>query len=827
MLLCQQTSVWADTRTINLTAAGTLSKYIPTTDYDYVSNLKLSGPINGDDIKLLNKLPKLETLDLAGTWISSGGDYYYTSYNSLLKTTDYYYTAETNSYKGDVSRKTNKYYRNDLAHAFGSNKTIRTITLPDNSKFTKIGSQALSGTNLEVVNFSGYIDTLDYYSFFLSYSLKTIRPTKNTHFEVTDGYLYQQLPVKANGSVTALKKKTLAFVPPGYNDLVIRDYVDSISAGALSRNFSAMYFETDDVKNFVSSFDKSGTNRNNVVYAYPSVAEKLKNYFNKVNVYGVAPRLVENVFNRMTFTLDTVISTYATKKLKVLSVTCNGKPCTLNSAGNYVADLIGIKTRNVVVEYALGDSTYTAVAEYPKITPIGGITVNSVTVGQTFFKATVSAKSYENLKPTKEGIVVTINNKISGSVEAVNHIAEYDEIVPGSYIQISPYAYYDGECYFGESKTVTLATLAVSMSNLSSTPTSISCSGAWTKGDAKISDYGFTVNGTRVATNTTSLHQSNLKPNTAYSVTFFIECNGKRLYTSKSITTKSLTLTTLPAEAVSDNVARICATTNCDASTGTGFEWRRYDAPDLVPSTYSPCPLINGKMSGTLQNLRADTYYKYRPYYKAEDGTYYYGEWSAFGTSDRYVYFEPDVYTSSYAIADDAVVLRGCVVMGSDKILKQGFEYWPAAKSASPSLSGTMPQAVQTVLTTGDNMEATLTDLSPNTTYYYRAFATTNNGTTYGATSQFTSPDAIGISNVSADNAPLTIQLRNSASPMFTAKGANASWTYSVTMLSGQTLLHDTAAQGQWISLGAINQGVVIVTVSDGLYKVSQKIRLR
>ncbi len=109
---------------------------------------------------------------------------------------------------------------------------------------------------------------------------------------------------------------------------------------------------------------------------------------------------------------------------------------------------------------------------------------------------------------------------------------------------------------------------------------------------------------------------------------------------------------------------------------GGGFEWRRYDAPDMVPSTFSPCPVANGHMEGRLRGLSMNTYYKYRPYYEDCNGARTFGEWTAFITADADVYFEPTVYTyAPNTITQNSATVVGYAIGGSEDVDEQGFEY--------------------------------------------------------------------------------------------------------------------------------------------------------
>ncbi len=236
-----------------------------------------------------------------------------------------------------------------------------------------------------------------------------------------------------------------------------------------------------------------------------------------------------------------------------------------------------------------------------------------------------------------------------------------------------------------------------------------------------------------------------LIPETNYTVTYGITLSNGKFYQlgTTEIRTIAAVLTTLPAQATSDTRALLCAETNLDdETTGTGFEWRRYDAPDAVSSTLEECPIIDGKLTGTLCNLSSNTYYKFRPYYTTPSGTTYNGEWQTFGTADAYVYFEPTVRTDTVTeITDNSACVSGYAVSGSDEIIEQGFEYWitgTAPTEARMRKVANEPVKKSVVLATGLRMTATLTDLLSGTIYSYRTFVTTTVGTTYGEEQSFT-----------------------------------------------------------------------------------------
>jgi len=233
-------------------------------------------------------------------------------------------------------------------------------------------------------------------------------------------------------------------------------------------------------------------------------------------------------------------------------------------------------------------------------------------------------------------------------------------------------------------------------------------------------------------------------------VTYFVNTAGKEYQKTETFTLPELVLTTVNAKATSNDCAIICAETNIsEIETNCGFEWRRYDAPDLVPSTFVNCPVNNGMMAGKLKGLSSNTYYKYRPFYEDMNGKRTYGEWTAFGTADAYVYFEPTVYTyEPKMVAKTSAVMTGYVLGGSDDVEEQGFEYVTVSESRAAGEAVRVPA-------TGTRMSATLTDLLPGTTYSVRAYAATAKETTYGEEQRFTTEadeeqDAIEVVEVEA-----------------------------------------------------------------------------
>lgn len=205
-------------------------------------------------------------------------------------------------------------------------------------------------------------------------------------------------------------------------------------------------------------------------------------------------------------------------------------------------------------------------------------------------------------------------------------------------------------------------------------------------------------------------------------------------------TTPEFKLTSSTPKVINKGEVILCAEINLlDGTPNAGFEWRKVDAPDIIPSKRGESVVYDGKMEGLVKNLDTSSYYKVRPYYKATSGEEYFGEWIGFDPSD-FSYFEPTVHTYDYVeIVDGVATLVGYAMQGSNDIISQGFEYWKD-NTAHGNGFFAPSSGVKTVMATGQRMTAQVDGLAGGTTYGYRAFVKTIKGTTYGEEYHFTTP---------------------------------------------------------------------------------------
>lgn len=218
----------------------------------------------------------------------------------------------------------------------------------------------------------------------------------------------------------------------------------------------------------------------------------------------------------------------------------------------------------------------------------------------------------------------------------------------------------------------------------------------------------------------------------------------------KSFTTKEISTAFQPADAISNTSATLHATVDCDtySSAQFGFEWRKYDAPDLVPSnTVIAEQLEKGKLAFSLKGLTPSTYYKYRSFVKYQEKEYF-SEWTAFGTADVFVLWIPTVHTLAIVSADGtSITLLGYIIAGSENIIQQGFEYWIAESKLRAE-----DKKIVIAADNNNNMQVEVPDLEPHKTYKYRAFAKTASGTTYGEEMEFKTGAATGIGSTDANS---------------------------------------------------------------------------
>ena len=389
---------------------------------------------------------------------------------------------------------------------------------------------------------------------------------------------------------------------------------------------------------------------------------------------------------------------------------------------------------------------------YSYYQPLGTVQTLRPTVSGSVVKATettltfeVSAMSDKTCQPTEYGIYCNGNY----------HVADKDGKVtvnglnPGRTYNVSAYARY-GEYYISSSFSAYTTSINLWVTQTELTPTTFACTGSYKTEETQIEQSGFLDQ----ESDGSHLRLTGLIPDKQYTVTFFVRTtNGGQYTQALTFTTPKVTIETQNTKVVSKGTAIVCAKTNLgdDDSAEVGFEWRKLDAPDIIPSKTGTAILYEGSMEGIIRNLDATSYYKVRPYFIDSAGKTYYGEWTGFDPNE-FSYFEATVHTyANVQVGQGQATLRGYALGGTDDIIEQGFEYWRLRQNNASSARRAPEDGRIVVKATGQRMEATITGLDDNTVYGFRAYAKTATQTTYGEEIEFTTPIASGIERTEAE----------------------------------------------------------------------------
>jgi hypothetical protein len=378
---------------------------------------------------------------------------------------------------------------------------------------------------------------------------------------------------------------------------------------------------------------------------------------------------------------------------------------------------------------------------------------------------TLVPPSLSSNSQTQTGINVTINNmydeytyEFNGEGITSNTIT-YNNLYPDCSVSCTLIVRYNDMSYSFNDNFNTLS-LSPSIKAVSKTASSLSVNGQYTKGNAEIAKTTIKLNGKTIEGD--NILVTGLNPNTSYRATYTVTVKyGDNLeyfreYTGSSdFKTDVITFTTQQPKVISTGNAIVAAELNVDnEENNVGFEWRRTDWTSDFASNTGIAYLFEGTMEGYIRNLNTDKLWKYRPYYLADNGTYYYGDWVGLDPTNV-SYFEPTVHTySQIVIVGNTALVKGYALGGSDEITLQGFMYWKIADSDSNRVSSTdVPSTATTVEASGTIMELSLSNLDYESSYSYVAFASTSKGTYYGEIKTFsTSNNPTGINKIKVEN---------------------------------------------------------------------------
>ena len=233
----------------------------------------------------------------------------------------------------------------------------------------------------------------------------------------------------------------------------------------------------------------------------------------------------------------------------------------------------------------------------------------------------------------------------------------------------------------------------------------------------------------------------------------------------------------IPTGVTASNLQQTSATITWTAG-GTETAWNlQYKAASA--SNWSNDIIVTGTPSHNLTGLTAGTQYQVRV--RAVCSATESSLWSGIATfTTPSIPVTPPTVTTQAAdnISSSAAMLHGTIVPGNETITSRGFE-WRATVGGSYAA----------VTATGNTMSYNLTNLTPNTGYTFRAFATTASGTTYGAEMTFSTQD------VQQDTCPSPT---NVAVTNITSNTAVVSWTQAPGTASSWDVLYKVSAADSW-----------------------------
>ena len=271
--------------------------------------------------------------------------------------------------------------------------------------------------------------------------------------------------------------------------------------------------------------------------------------------------------------------------------------------------------------------------------------------------------------------------------------------------------------------------------------------------DTNYGDATFIGSGLEIGSEiTTSEHDcgettiNELSPATSYSCRSYVETKeGGRVYSSpQTFTTSAITAETFDVTNISNRSATMNGGIGCDSysSAEFGFQWKQIEGWQTAPAFTKGVKREDGMISVSLVNgmLEPNTEYMCRTAVRYRGEIYPADDWKTFRTESEYIYYPATVYTVYRTDRENnALILCGYYVAGSEVIVGQGYEYWTTGRETSRM----QYQENVIVVNTDESMQHTFTDGELHEgNYAVRAFVKTESGETlYGATLGFSVTD--------------------------------------------------------------------------------------
>lgn len=322
------------------------------------------------------------------------------------------------------------------------------------------------------------------------------------------------------------------------------------------------------------------------------------------------------------------------------------------------------------------------------------------------------------------------------------------------------------DAHYDISGSFTTKSILPRIEEWTSTASSISATGTYTEGDAKVVGHSIQIGYDDEPVEGNQCVRSGLDPAMYYTITYniIVDYGGTETATymgTKEIYTNGLHFSMTQPKVVSEGNVIVAATANLDEDEeNVGFEWRCTDWTDEFPSNTGTAYLYDGTIEGYIKNLNTSKLWKFRPYYLSDSGVYHYGDWMGIDPTNT-SYFEPTVHTySKVTIKGNTALVKGYALSGTDEVKVQGFKYWKTNHGGNlHNKVIAVPTDAMTVELNNKQqmMTITLTELEYDSEYTCVAFVTTTDGNTYYGEEQkfITGETPAAIGTVESNNEPV------------------------------------------------------------------------
>ena len=329
------------------------------------------------------------------------------------------------------------------------------------------------------------------------------------------------------------------------------------------------------------------------------------------------------------------------------------------------------------------------------------------------------------------------------------------------------------------------APTALAVSNITQTSAEVSWNGTATGYEVRLNS------GTPETVTATSKTFTGLTAGTAYTVEVRAVCaSSQSVWVSTSFTTQNEsgitapTVNTLAASNITHDGATLngTITAGSEAITAQGFMYKASSATD-----WTTVAATGTTLTAMVNNLTAETAYEYKAFATTASGTVE-GEVINFTTLAAPVVVTPPTVETLTAteITHEAATLNGTITAGSEAITAQGFMY-----KASSAADWT------TVAATGTNLSATVNNLTAETAYEYKAFATTASGTVEGAVESFTTTAAPVVVT------PPTVETLAATEITHEAATLNGTITAGSEEITAQGFMYKASSATDWTTVAA------------------------